>query len=141
MLDERQFDDLREIFPTLVLFGDPAQLAPVGQSGEMVFDKLDTARRLVLSRIHRQAEDNPILDLAHALGDDATVRSVVVDGGQGYWIEGSPHQLFFEVGDDIQVDTLRLATNTLLWQRNGHVYRIEADIDLDAALRIAASVP
>ena len=33
MLDERQFDDLREIFPTLVLFGDPAQLAPVGQAG------------------------------------------------------------------------------------------------------------
>ncbi len=69
MLDERQFDDLREIFPTLVLFGDPAQLAPVGQSGEMVFDKLGETRRLVLSRIHRQAQDNPILDLAHALAD------------------------------------------------------------------------
>ncbi|MEE4189360.1 MAG: AAA family ATPase, partial [Roseobacter sp.] len=25
MLDDRQFDDLKEIFPTLVLFGDPAQ--------------------------------------------------------------------------------------------------------------------
>jgi exodeoxyribonuclease V len=69
MLDERQFDDLRAIFPTLVLFGDPAQLAPVGQSGEMVFDKLGDTRRLVLSRIHRQAQDNPILDLAHALAD------------------------------------------------------------------------
>jgi exodeoxyribonuclease-5 len=69
MLDERQFDDLREIFPTLILFGDPAQLAPVGQSGEMVFDKLGASRKLVLNRIHRQAEDNPILDLAHALGD------------------------------------------------------------------------
>ncbi len=33
MLDERQLDDLREIFPTLVLFGDPAQLAPVGAIG------------------------------------------------------------------------------------------------------------
>ena len=69
MLDERQLDDLKEIFPTLVLFGDPAQLAPVGASGEMVFDKLPESRRLVLHRIHRQAEDNPILDLAHALGD------------------------------------------------------------------------
>lgn len=75
------------------------------------------------------------------LGDDSTVRSVDVDGAQGYWIEGSPHQVFFEVGDDIQQDTLRLATNTLLWQRDGHVYRIEADIDLATALRIAASVP
>ncbi|QYK42621.1 MAG: AAA family ATPase [Paracoccaceae bacterium] len=70
MLDERQFDDLREIFSTLVLFGDPAQLAPVGQSGEMVFDRLAPARRLTLSRIHRQAEGNPILDLAHALAGD-----------------------------------------------------------------------
>ncbi|MFM2388500.1 MAG: hypothetical protein RLZZ437_55 [Pseudomonadota bacterium] len=70
MLDERQFEDLREIFPTLVLFGDPAQLAPVGQSGEMVFDKMGGARRLVLNRIHRQTADNPILDLAHALADD-----------------------------------------------------------------------
>ena len=40
MLDARQTDDLKEIFQTLVLFGDPAQLAPVGQSGEMVFDTL-----------------------------------------------------------------------------------------------------
>jgi exodeoxyribonuclease-5 len=70
MLDERQFEDLREIFPTLVLFGDPAQLAPVGQSGEMVFDKLSEGRKLILHRIHRQTEDNPILDLAHALGDE-----------------------------------------------------------------------
>jgi exodeoxyribonuclease-5 len=69
MLDKRQLDDLTEIFPTLVLFGDPAQLAPVGQSGEMVFDKLPEGRRVVLSRIHRQERDNPILDLAHALGD------------------------------------------------------------------------
>jgi len=71
MLDERQFDDLREIFPTLVLFGDPAQLAPVGQSGEMVFDKLKGPKKLELSRIHRQAEGNPILDLAHALADES----------------------------------------------------------------------
>ena len=71
MLDERQFEDLREIYPTLLLFGDPAQLAPVGQSGEMVFDQLKGPRKLELSRIHRQAKDNPILDLAHALSDES----------------------------------------------------------------------
>lgn len=69
MLDKRQFDDLREIFSTLVLFGDPAQLAPVGQSGEMVFETLPEADQLTLSRVHRQKDDSPILDLAHALGD------------------------------------------------------------------------
>jgi exodeoxyribonuclease-5 len=71
MLDDRQFDDLKEIFPTLVLFGDPAQLAPVGQSGQMVFEKLPASKRLELHRIHRQTQDNPILDLAHALADPA----------------------------------------------------------------------
>jgi exodeoxyribonuclease-5 len=71
MLDDRQYEDLREIFPTLLLFGDPAQLAPVNQSGTMVFDKLPEKRVLTLNRIHRQARDNPILDLAHALGDPA----------------------------------------------------------------------
>lgn len=69
MLDERQFNDLKEIFPTLLLFGDPAQLAPVNQSGSMVFDALPENRKLELHRIHRQDADNPILDLAHALAD------------------------------------------------------------------------
>ncbi|OSP56086.1 ATP-dependent RecD-like DNA helicase [Pseudoruegeria sp. SK021] len=69
MLDKRQLDDLKEIFPTLLLFGDPAQLAPVGQSGEMVFDALPEDSKLTLSRVHRQSQDNPILDLAHALAD------------------------------------------------------------------------
>ena len=69
MLDDKQFEDLKEIFPTLILFGDPAQLAPVNQSGTMVFEKLPAPRVLHLNRIHRQAEGNPILDLAHALAD------------------------------------------------------------------------
>lgn len=69
MLDDKQFEDLQEIFPTLLLFGDPAQLAPVNQSGTMVFEKLPAPRVLNLSRIHRQDAGNPILDLAHALAD------------------------------------------------------------------------
>ena len=71
MLDEQQFEDLQEIFPTLLLFGDPAQLPPVKSTGGMVFDALPAPARLELSRIHRQDADNPILDLAHALADPA----------------------------------------------------------------------
>jgi exodeoxyribonuclease-5 len=69
MLDERHVEDLREIFPNLLLFGDPAQLAPVNQSGKMVFETLAPSQVLNLNRIHRQDADNPILDLAHALAD------------------------------------------------------------------------
>ncbi len=69
MLDERQVEDLKEIFPTLVLFGDPAQLPPVQSSGGMVFETMSDSSKHVLHRIHRQDADNPILDLAHALAD------------------------------------------------------------------------
>ena len=74
------------------------------------------------------------------LGGTATVQSVDVDGAPGYWIEGSPHELLFNFGDGILPDTFRLATNTLLWQRDANVYRLEADVDLDTALRIAGSI-
>ncbi|MCI4665148.1 MAG: AAA family ATPase [Neomegalonema sp.] len=70
MLDERALDDLQEVFSVVILFGDPAQLAPVGQSGEMAFEKLPAADRHALSRVHRQAKGNPIIDLAYALQDD-----------------------------------------------------------------------
>jgi ATP-dependent exoDNAse (exonuclease V) alpha subunit len=86
MLDKKQFDDLQDIFPTLVLFGDPAQLAPVNQSGAMVFDSLPAPRKLTLHRIHRQDFDNPILDLAHALSDDSltfeTFERMIEDAAQ-----------------------------------------------------------
>lgn len=75
------------------------------------------------------------------LGDTATVRPVSSDEIDGYWIEGAPHQLLFAYGNEVLDDTFRLATNTLLWERDGHVYRLEADISLEAALRIAETVP
>ena len=69
MLDGNQFEDLQEIFSTIVMFGDPAQLAPINQYGAMVFDALKPSQVIHLNRIHRQSGDSPILDLAHALSD------------------------------------------------------------------------
>ncbi len=74
------------------------------------------------------------------LGNTSTVRPVSVDGASGYWIEGAPHELMFTFGDEVLPDTFRLATNTLLWQRGDHVYRLEADVPLSTAVRIAESV-
>ena len=69
MLNDDHLADLKTLFPTLVMFGDPAQLAPV-HGGAMVFDKLPAPALVRLSRVHRQASDSPILDLAHALGNE-----------------------------------------------------------------------
>jgi hypothetical protein len=74
------------------------------------------------------------------LGATAAVRPVHVDDIDGYWIEGSPHELMFVYGNDVVDDTFRLATNTLLWQRGGNVFRLEADISLATAVRIAKTV-
>ncbi len=41
-------------------------------TGGMVFDDLPEDGKLLLHRVHRQAADSPILDLAHALGDPET---------------------------------------------------------------------
>jgi exodeoxyribonuclease-5 len=69
MIDADRLDDLRELFRLIVLFGDPAQLAPVGSHGHMVFESLPEGRRLHLAQVHRQAKGNPILGLAHALSE------------------------------------------------------------------------
>jgi exodeoxyribonuclease-5 len=59
MLDERQFDDLREIFPDAGAVRRPGAAGPGRPVGEMVFDKLAPARKLHLHRIHRQAARQP----------------------------------------------------------------------------------
>jgi len=69
MLDNQQFEDLKEIFSYLILFGDPAQLAPINQSEKMIFDAIPEDNKYFLSQIHRQKNDNPILELANKLQD------------------------------------------------------------------------
>jgi exodeoxyribonuclease-5 len=71
MLEQRQLDDLKELFGLILLFGDPAQLPPVQGKGGMVFEGLPAGRRFSLGRVHRQAGDSPILRLTDLLADPA----------------------------------------------------------------------
>jgi len=121
MLDEKQLGDLKEIFDTLVLFGDPAQLAPVGQSGEMVFDQLPEGRKLILSRVHRQANDNPILDLAHALGDD----SIGFDAFERLVTEAAARDDRVILGQRVESD-LMARSPVLVWRNNTRIRLIHA---------------
>lgn len=76
------------------------------------------------------------------IGPGTTVVPVTVNGGQGYWLEGQPHEFFYQQrdGQDFVSEPLRLAGNTLLWEQNGLLLRLEAEVDEATALRIAASV-
>lgn len=70
-----------------------------------------------------------------------TLRRVGVEGVQGAWIAGEPHFFTFENRRGrIQEGSLRLATNTLVWELDGITLRLEGRLSLREALRIARSL-
>ena len=76
-----------------------------------------------------------------SVGPGSTVEEVEVDGARGYWIEGAPHQFVFEdVRGRMRHESLRLATNTLVWEREGITLRLEGELERDQAIRVAESV-
>ena len=75
------------------------------------------------------------------VGPGTTVQEVQVDGTRGYWISGSPHAFFYhQAGGTIADEPLRLSDNTLLWEHNGVTLRIESELDLESAVRIANTI-
>src|SRR5207249_605229 len=56
-------------------------------------------------------------------------------------LAGQPHQFFFrDPAGTMQPETLRLAGNTLLWEDGALTYRLEAQVSLEEAVRIASSL-
>jgi hypothetical protein len=75
------------------------------------------------------------------LGPDTTLEPVTVAGHEGYWISGSPHMFFFtDAAGNFRNETMRLATNTLIFDLGGTVVRIEGNLTKAKALQIAASL-
>lgn len=75
------------------------------------------------------------------LGPGTTIEDVTVNGHQGWWISGQPHEVFFvDANGNFRSETLRLGTNTLLIDYGGLVVRIEGDLTKAQALEIAASL-
>ncbi len=81
--------------------------------------------------------------LAHKLIDAriASVETVTVEGAPGYWISGDPHFFWYLAPDGSAIeDTRRLVGDTLVWERDGILYRIEGAITKERALAIATSM-
>jgi hypothetical protein len=75
------------------------------------------------------------------LGPDTTLEAVAIAGNEGYWIAGSPHVFFFmDAAGNFRNETMRLATNTLIFDLGGTVVRIEGNLTKAQALQIAASL-
>ena len=79
--------------------------------------------------------------LGKVLGPSSKAERLTVNGSDGVWIEGAPHDFFYrQLNGNFVPDTLRLAGNVLVWTDGAILLRIEAEIPRDAALRIAASM-
>jgi hypothetical protein len=79
--------------------------------------------------------------MAKAIGPGTTLDAVPLGTGVAYYLAGQPHQFFFrDPAGNVQPETLRLAGNTLLWEEGGVTYRLEAQVGLDEAVRIASTL-
>ena len=81
--------------------------------------------------------------LEKMLGPNTTIEQVSVKGRIGYWLSGSPHIFMFQdARGEPYPDTLRLATNTLIFNTgDGTVIRVEAYTSKERAIQIANSLP
>ena len=74
------------------------------------------------------------------LGSSTSIIEVDVGGHLGLWIDGAPHQVMYETSDG-SVVVERVAGNTLLWEVDPVLYRLEGFDNLDDAIKFAVGPP
>ena len=76
------------------------------------------------------------------VGPGTTLEETSVNGDPGWWIAGQPHTIVIRTGpSDSQPETLRLASDTLVWGHGGVTYRIESGLSKADAMRLAVGLP
>jgi hypothetical protein len=79
--------------------------------------------------------------LAKLLGPGTTIEPVLVGRLPGWWITGAPHEIVFRQPDGAAAPLASaLAGDTLLFSREGTLYRLESALGRDATIAIAASM-
>jgi hypothetical protein len=98
---------------------------------------VDTEVGLLVSQYAGTA--TPYFDKLIEVGEPVT--QVTVDGRWPGLYFTSPHQILVRGPDGVvHADQPRLAAPTLVWVRDGVTYRLEAAVDLNSALAVAASM-
>ena len=93
--------------------------------------------RLLLSEFRATGVDRFIKKVVEP---GTRIDRVVVDGEQGYFLSGATHFLYLVPTGPIRDERVRLARNVLLWQHGPLTLRLEGDVTLGQALRIARSL-
>jgi hypothetical protein len=128
----------------IVVPGDPGQpdgvffdaAAPAG--GQVAFVWTRPGRRpLLLTQIAALPE--PVV--GKAAGAGTRVEELEIDGEPAFWLSGAPHEFaFITPHHEFRTERLRLAGNTLIWNRDGVLLRLEGADFKARALQIAHSV-
>jgi hypothetical protein len=118
---------------TSPLLGDPDR---VTWDGEMLWFAYGHVR-LLLSQF-RATERVELMKKVFEPG--TRLQPVVVDGEQGYFLSGAAHFLYVAPTNLIRDERVRLARDVLLWQHGPLTLRLEGDLTLGQALRIARSL-
>jgi hypothetical protein len=75
------------------------------------------------------------------VGGEGQVVQVAVGGDTGYWVTGAPHIFFYQdAKGQFRSDNLRLAGDTLVFERKGVIVRVEGAKNQADALRIAGLI-
>lgn len=74
-------------------------------------------------------------------GGSSTAEPVDGMGGEAYWLEGERIVQYYDLEGNVISQSVRVTSaNTLVWDQDGFVYRIEGNITRDEAVRIAQSM-
>ncbi|HUP73182.1 MAG TPA: hypothetical protein VM282_09045 [Acidimicrobiales bacterium] len=73
------------------------------------------------------------------LSPGSRAREVTVEGKKGYWVDGAPHSIaYVDARNAFVEDTVRWASNALVWAANGVTHRIESSLTQDEAVALVA---
>jgi len=111
MVGQRIGEDLESFGVKILVLGDPAQLPPVMGSGYFTEVRPD----MMLTEIHRQAEGNPIIELATKVRTGETLQAGQY--GESQVIDGKPDRAWVMEADQILVGKNRTRRQVNLQMR------------------------
>jgi len=112
-------------------------------SGPQIVARYDLDGRTVLVAVLGGTTDEPVF-MKQAGSEQITAVDVPGAEGEsapGVWIDGEPHTFgYLDANGEPGTGPLRLAGDTLLWEREGVTWRVEGALNLAEALEIAGSM-
>jgi CheY-like chemotaxis protein len=74
------------------------------------------------------------------ISETTVVTETEVNGRPALWLEGAHYVEFADATGQFGSEPVRLAGGVLLWERGGVTYRLEGDLTLEQALKVAEGV-